>query len=157
MVDAAGQAGEGRIVNCSRLVSVAKRNGMGRVACGPKSRNTVGESGLLNTSLHGVSGGTPASPSAGVEETNWKVELSAPTPVVNEEMVGCASLSKSSRKPSTSIRYCWPGFKTNVSATLEDDWEARVSASLSFSYRRMSGVSMARRTTQTSSRSLGRS
>ena len=43
------------------------------------------------------------------------------------------------------------------SATLEDDWEARVSASLSFSYRRMSGVSMARRTTQTSSRSLGRS
>src|SRR5215475_2228995 len=47
MVDAAGHAGEGRIVNCSRLGSVVNRNGMDRLACGPNSRNTLGESGLL--------------------------------------------------------------------------------------------------------------
>src|SRR4051794_37081028 len=92
MVEAAGQAGVGVRSSSFPLMEIRLRNGILRVEDGGKSKNAIGDSGLLNVSCHGASIATPAASLAGVEETNCSDEKSDDAAVVKVELVGAASL-----------------------------------------------------------------
>src|SRR3954470_12047401 len=107
-----------------------------RVEAGGKSKNPIGDSGLLNVSCHGASMATPAALLAGVEETNCRDEKSGDAAVVKVELVGAVSLPWSSMNASVWMRYCVLGnsagerrtvlvFDREVVSTTRSFWKSR--------------------------------